>query len=783
MKYAKLKSTLGLGVVALAVALPGVVNAQSKYAVTTENLNFRKGPSTSHAIITTIKKNTKVEIISVDGSWAKIKYNNTVGYSNKNYLKDVSSSDTTETKTGKVTANPRLNVRNGAGTGYRIVAKAEYGTKVTVLETKNGWHKIKLPNGTIGWGSADYIKIDNTSSGGGSTTNPDNGNNNNGNNNSGNSSNSGSTQTKSAVVTANPRLNVRSGAGTSYSIVAKADYGTKVTVLETKNGWHKIKLSNGTVGWGSADYIKIDSTSSGGGSTTNPDNGNNNNGNNNSGNSSNSGSTQTKSAVVTASPRLNVRSGAGTSYSIVAKADYGTKVTVLETKNGWHKIKLSNGTIGWGSADYIKIDNTSSGGGSTTNPDNGNNNNGSVETKSAVVTASPRLNVRSGAGTSYSIVAKADYGTKVTVLETKNGWHKIKLPNGTIGWGSADYIKIDGESNNGSGSTTNPGTGQTELPQPTATPTYVDAPYNSLVMDATFDQYQNLVQATPTINGGLKSLSIKTNGSFNVEYSTYGNGGWVTKQDGVTSSNSGANIEGVRIKLKNAPANHHIFYRVKVAGQGWQNWVKDGTISGEISNGKYIEAIETRVVVSDNADAMVKPTLAIDLGHNVSRPTTFGAANGIYSEDYLIREVGKKVIYKLRSMGYNVVETLPQGNYSQNQELSLRAKTANANEVSKFVSIHFNSGPAGAHGTEVYYSSRAGSKNMATQMVANLSNSFNFRNRGAKNGDHLYVLNSTNMPAVLVEGCFLDPIDMNKFIAKGSQAYDIMAQAIIDGIF
>ena len=72
---------------------------------------------------------------------------------------------------------------------------------------------------------------------------------------------------------------------------------------------------------------------------------------------------------------------------------------------------------------------------------------------------------------------------------------------------------------------------------------------------------------------------------------------------------------------------------------------------------------------------------------------------------------------------------------------------------------------------------------MATNVSKKLSESFGFKNRGAKVGDHLAVLKRTNMPAILVEGCFIDNIsDMNKFIQKGSQAYEIMAESIIEGV-
>ena len=56
-------------------------------------------------------------------------------------------------------------------------------------------------------------------------------------------------------------LNVRSGPSTSYGITTKLYKGDKVEILETSNGWHKIKESNGKIGWVSGDYIKVSSGS------------------------------------------------------------------------------------------------------------------------------------------------------------------------------------------------------------------------------------------------------------------------------------------------------------------------------------------------------------------------------------------------------------------------------------------------------------------------------------------------------------------------------------------
>ncbi len=50
---------------------------------------------------------------------------------------------------------------------------------------------------------------------------------------------------------------------------------------------------------------------------------------------------------------LNVRSGPGTSYSIIGKLNGGDVVELKAKNNGWYKVKLSSGTIGWVSASYI----------------------------------------------------------------------------------------------------------------------------------------------------------------------------------------------------------------------------------------------------------------------------------------------------------------------------------------------------------------------------------------------------------------------------------------------
>ena len=287
---------------------------------------------------------------------------------------------------GTVTADA-LNVRSGPSTSYGITTKLYKGDKVEILETSNGWHKIKASNGKIGWVSGDYIKVSS-----GSTSQP-------------------STSTTKATVTATS-LNVRSGAGTSYSVITKLPKGTVVDVLESaSNGWKKIKTSGGTTGWVSGEYL---TTGSAGNSSTN------------------NSTSQTSYKATVNTDSLNMRKGAGTSYSVITKLSKGTVVDVIESaSNGWKKVKTSNGTTGWVSGSYLTtgvVEYTST-----------DNSTSQTSYKATVNTDS--LNMRKGAGTSYSVITKLSKGTVVDVLESaSNGWKKIKTSNGTIGWVSGSYL-------------------------------------------------------------------------------------------------------------------------------------------------------------------------------------------------------------------------------------------------------------------------------------------------------------------------------------------------------
>ena len=160
----------------------------------------------------------------------------------------------------------------------------------------------------------------------------------------------------------------------------------------------------------------------------------------------------------------------------------------------------------------------------------------------------------------------------------------------------------------------------------------------------------------------------------------------------------------------------------------------------------------------------------IDIGHNVRADT---GASGIRQEDELNREVGTRVIDKLRKLGHTVIVCTPSNATSLGDSLYKRVKTANDNKVDLFVSIHFNAG--GGKGSEIFAVSEAGKA--VARRVLNEIVSLGFVNRGVKDGGWLYVIRNTIAPAILIECAFVDSReDMNRYNAEA------MATAIVKGL-
>lgn len=168
-------------------------------------------------------------------------------------------------------------------------------------------------------------------------------------------------------------------------------------------------------------------------------------------------------------------------------------------------------------------------------------------------------------------------------------------------------------------------------------------------------------------------------------------------------------------------------------------------------------------------------TIMLDAGHG-------GWHNGASYEDRLEKDDALNLTLVigriLEDSGVNVLYTRTEDVYSSPGE---RARQANAAGVDYFVSIHRNSSPYPGQysGVETLVYNRYG---RAAQMAENINQNLEgvgFINLGVNERPGLIVLNSTQMPAVLVEVGFINtPADNYLFDTR----FDDIAQAIAGGI-
>lgn len=246
-------------------------------------------------------------------------------------------------------------------------------------------------------------------------------------------------------------VNVRSGAGTSHSAVAKGYKGDKAYIIGINEGWYKI-IFDGKIGYVRSDYLDltevpyenrdskndpkfyIKGESTGVEPSAAALNG-----------TSESPKEEPKDesaekpkeepkedvapssgvmhgiAFVTGSG-LRLRSKASTSSDIIDSASKNEVVVVISKSGDWYKVNYDL-QVGYMHADYLKVQTTG----------HAELGYGKFNTNS--------VNVRSGASTSYSSITKGNKGDKAYIIGIEDGWYRI-IFNGKIGFVRSDFLNL-----------------------------------------------------------------------------------------------------------------------------------------------------------------------------------------------------------------------------------------------------------------------------------------------------------------------------------------------------
>lgn len=207
------------------------------------------------------------------------------------------------------------------------------------------------------------------------------------------------------------KLNVRKGPSIEEQRVGSLDRGMVVEILETNNGWNKIKLTDGNEGWVSGDY------------------------------------TDKENGTVTAS-KLNVRKGPATEHDKLDTLDKNTEIKLLEEQDNWYRIKLDDKKEGWVCGDYVLTESQAKE--QEQNQAKQQANDIAKEVKSASTVSDATTNEPSNAqaesssnnnnGTSMSIEATAYAGDTITSTGTTPKWGTIAVDPTVIPYGTKVYI-------------------------------------------------------------------------------------------------------------------------------------------------------------------------------------------------------------------------------------------------------------------------------------------------------------------------------------------------------
>lgn len=126
--------------------------------------------------------------------------------------------------------------------------------------------------------------------------------------------------------------------------------------------------------------------------------------------------------VSTESGNLNVRSSASSDASVITTLGRNSYVTLISKTGNWWRVEYADGKYGYCHSDYIDVvsDNTAK-----------------------VATQQGNLNVRSGAGRSYSVVDTVSKGENVVILSSNGYWARILFDGTKTGCVSADYLSLN----------------------------------------------------------------------------------------------------------------------------------------------------------------------------------------------------------------------------------------------------------------------------------------------------------------------------------------------------
>lgn len=278
-----LKRVLIIGIITLVSILTMSIDTKAATVkITADVINIREEASTDSEVIAKLSKDVECEYLGEEGDWYQVRYQRYTGYVSKQYSELVEDASETNDTTNQ-TDNSNTNTNNNEAvdnnnnqtnentqqttdtqtdnntqtetnqliykefnqnTIIRIlpliyssnIGEAKNGDEVLILTETSGWSYIQTDE-INGWVRTDTLGESKTVEPGGSNQNDEN-----------------STSTERVGYISEEDVNMRSGAGTSNSVIRVLELNTEVTILGEEGNWYRIRIGN-TTGYVSKDYV------------------------------------------------------------------------------------------------------------------------------------------------------------------------------------------------------------------------------------------------------------------------------------------------------------------------------------------------------------------------------------------------------------------------------------------------------------------------------------------------------------------------------------------------
>ena len=603
--------------------------------IANESVNIRKGATTSYSIVDTLKPGEKATVIaefenSVGEKWYNVDLGNVKGWGLSEFFQSNNSVESSTTVAPPPPATQQKvvlisgEIKKGASKSYPTVGTVSAGQNVKIIDTfKNSlgetWYRLDMTS-YKGW--VNSIVFEKSSTPLPPANIPEKG---------------------DKVYTINNYVKARSGATTSYKVVATLSINKALTVVDTFNNangdtWIRVQLSTNTYGWIPLAELR-----------TTP---------------------LTVKNLYVSVDGTNLRSGPSLSSSVVETANKGTHLTSLEKSGEWYLVVTSDNQYLWAHQSVVSDK--------------------QLVTSSTKYVSSSTAVIRKGASPQYSIVETLKQNSKLTVLDQftnslQQVWLQVKTASGKTGW---------------------------------------------ILESQTTNQSTNSL-TNPTYNG--TSLILSKPSSVKLSYTTLSNN------------------------------------RLKITGNLNQVVEPNSSIKGiesiEKSSNSLILTFQPGYTFTirnndDNLSIKILPTglkgkkIVIDAGHGGKDAGAVGPT-GFYEKTANLA-TALKLQTELTSAGAIVKLTRSTDVFL---ELSERTSIANNSDYDAFISIHADSFNAASKGSTTYYNTTVNfngprSEEMAKDIQDNMIKSLGTYDRGVKE-QSFYVNRMNELPSILVELAFI----------------------------